>query len=374
MKKTVLAHLALSVTVAVSVTCLPRVAIGQSITKSLEGGVEEGSSINLVGWWQKRCCNPCDSCSQCPSAVSAAQPSPIEPAPEGQAPSEPSFDLASATAPAAAAPALAPGMIGDSVHSLLEGRVISRYKMADNESPIPRNRVFGSFHHFGDAYLSGLDLNRSIFGVERTFMDGMCSFELRSSLASVQNENRTDFGNLVTTFKGLLYQDCQTALAAGVSMQWVVDPPAGYPRGNHIVSPYIGYVLTNASGRTFLQGFEQLDVPFDSDDQLLLHSDIGVGHWLYRDPCRTISGIAPMVELHLYTPVGGNPSGDLLGLDLQDALNLTLGVVFAVGDSANVTAAFNPPLSDKDYDYEAQIQFNWFYGSAGRYPYGRWLR
>ena len=54
-----------------------------------------------------------------------------------------------------------------------------RWKYADNNSPFPRNRVFYNFNHFHnavrDVFGEERNVNRSLFGIEKTFCGGLTS-------------------------------------------------------------------------------------------------------------------------------------------------------------------------------------------------------
>src|SRR4029078_9797119 len=101
-------------------------------------------------------------------------------------------------------------------------------KIADNSSPLPRGRAFINYNYFSDAIRTSstggpngnlsntLNVNRYTFGWEQCFLDGMYSLEVRvpfsPTLDSTQTflenaDSGTEFGHVVGTFKGLLYQD-----------------------------------------------------------------------------------------------------------------------------------------------------------------------
>ena len=95
------------------------------------------------------------------------------------------------------------------------GGVVGKTKLADDNSPIPRDRVVFSYDQFNSVPLTpnGFDVHRYAPGIEKTFLDGCASVELRlpfaSTLSSVgtldgSTPRDTEFGNVNLTFKGLL--------------------------------------------------------------------------------------------------------------------------------------------------------------------------
>jgi hypothetical protein len=375
-------------------------AAGNSAFAQSKGHVRQvGFFGNLFG---------CKSCQTIPSYES--YPTVISPAPTSATPAQPSqpsqpsdpsapaqlppasqdssmLDLAAAFDAAAASGFSAPNMLGDMspFHGSFSGsaasfqvrqRAAQRYKVADNTSPIPRTRAFYVYNYFSNAFATDGDLHRNVLGAELAFLDNRASIEIRQSLNSIDNLGNgfdgTEAGNLVAAFKAVLFQTEDFLFSSGLSVGFPVGPtPDGFPGGNGIIAPFVGYLYQPTGADYFVQGFNQVDLPTDGDDQSIIHTDIGAGYWLRRNAYDSlITGIAPTVELHLYTPVGDAPSGSLAGLVYDDVLNLTSGVTFVIGDSATFAVAFGLPLSERDdYDFEAQAQFNIFWGGGAR-PYG----
>jgi hypothetical protein len=138
-------------------------------------------------------------------------------------------------------------------------------------------------------------------------------------------------------------------------------------------------------------------------DQTLMHMDIGTGYWLLRDRSRTwLNGIVPTVELHytttlnnaalvnlpndpssiatptgLRSPAGQNaqapvvtevfPGSPTVGntRNRLDIVNLTVGTTFVIANQATVATAVALPLRGGDnrtFDWEFQLQLNWYFG------------
>ena len=93
-----------------------------------------------------------------------------------------------------------------------------RVKISENNSPIPRDRIFYSYNGFDNAipdFIGNtlIDVQRHTPGFEKTFLDGMGSIELRTPVAYTQNSNvflngggplkATEFGNISLALKML---------------------------------------------------------------------------------------------------------------------------------------------------------------------------
>jgi hypothetical protein len=293
------------------------------------------------------------------------------------------------------------------------------FKISENDSPIPRNRVFFDYNHFQnaieDANFNSRNLDRYSFGIEKTFFCGNCSVELRvpvlggldatQSLQPGSDIMGTELGNIPLVFKSILRRWDRAVLAGGFD---VTFPTAGEAKlldsnGNEQIivsndafhiSPYLGY-LWEPNPCWFIQGFAQVDfnangnavftrqVPVVTgpttmvksgtyNDQNLLFMDLSVGRWVYRNPCaKVLRGIAPAVELHYTTTLqdtdvvngqylqsGRNPNQQVLNpLNRVDLLNLTAGLHFQFGGNSLLTVAAAAPLRiNDDAEFDAELQ------------------
>ncbi len=319
---------------------------------------------------------------------------------------------------------MAPSMIGDSYFGGLISvtgagnesiRLISvpiaggdrRFKIAENNSPIPVDRVFFNYNHFQDALQTASgsrgNLDRFTFGVEKTFFCGRCSAELRVPFASGLNSDQsyalgspltgTEFGNISFALKGIVRQTKTTVLSVGLGMVFPTgDDGRVIDEDNEVLTmvkneafhlqPFVGYLWTPGPC-WFLEAFAQLD--FDTNgngvvrpagannslqrvgvlqDQNLAMLDLTVGRWIYRNrKAKWIRGIAPMVELHYTSTI---QDADFVGLvgnryNRMDALNITGGLHFQVGARSQLRVAAVAPLrtgSDAFFPAEVSVQFN----------------
>jgi hypothetical protein len=296
------------------------------------------------------------------------------------------------------------------------GGNVGRVKIAENNSPLPRDRVFHNFSYFDNVSLvsSGVNVNRFIPGFEKTFFDGIASVEMRFPFATtldsviiadgVTDTSNLEFGNIGIPLKVLIYQNPSLAFSAGlqVSLPTADDTHVQLANGTPLVRlendsvhlmPFVGLLLT-PDDRLFMQGFVQVDadtrgssvsvtnfagglVPVGRlDDVTFLYVDLGMGYWLHRsNSSRGLTGIAPTLEVHFNSSLGDSPSLDSGPLRIAspgggvDIVNLVLGTMFEWSQNTTLTLGFATPLStgfNQDFDGELRVIFNHRFGPQTR--------
>jgi hypothetical protein len=291
-----------------------------------------------------------------------------------------------------------------------------RAKISEDSSPIPTDRVFIDFNHFDSAALTLdghiIDVDRSAFGVEKTFFGGSCSIEVRvpiitgvraneSDPVAVDGNEGTALGNISVTSKYLFAKSDTWASSVGLTVDLPTGPDVSDTLGQFELTsvkndsvhlePFIGLLLA-PNGRLFSIGYVQFDAaangspvtsqyfggPVYNDgrfrDPTLMHIDISVGYWLYDRRTESlsslghglwISGIAPIAELH-YTTSLESFSQHVASLTSEyageDILDVTGGLSFQLAPLSNLTVAACVPLRtaprDRAFDSEAIVQFN----------------
>ena len=291
-------------------------------------------------------------------------------------------------------------------------------KIGENNKALPMDRVYFVYNGFQQAITTTttngpisttnrLAVNRYMLGVEKTFLDGAASLDVR--LPFVGGYRASDpgnyalssgnLGNLSLTLKGLLYRDEQLALAAGAALalptgsdlSGTVAGQAFTLRNNAVhLLPYAGF-LSTPGDVNFFQGFVQLDFAANGNDlalgplatkagtftqQNLLYLDFTAGHWLFRDldSGRRLEGVALFGELHYTSTIGnaqrlnftGNGFNGALGslTNHLDFLNLTSGLHFQLGPLANLRVGAVVPLRtnpNRQFNSEVQVSFNRFF-------------
>lgn len=270
------------------------------------------------------------------------------------------------------------------------------FKIAENQSPQPQNRVFFTFDYFTDlngalnrrfeAPIGNLLAYRYIFGFEKTFDDGRGSFGARLPLDQL-TANSTISGNfakpggtstalndLSLFTKYVLKADPETGslLSVGLEMTLPTGPSqfagAKYIQGirSTEIQPFIGYLLIR--DRFYLHGFTSLSVPSSVRDVTMVYNDIGVGYFLFRsdDPDNFITSVAPTFEVHVNSPLthrdwfnANDPSGT------ADVVDLTYGVNVGFFRQSVLTFGWVTPVTGpRPFNYEAVLLLNWRFGRS----------
>lgn len=381
--------------------------------------VSHGSAISHGNLLQAShgCPCPCP-CPPCPSPAPAEGEGEDVPAPEDDMPEV--ADMVDQAIPAGPQSAV-PNVIGDSISGFGScgvlftpfGDAISvcpsggrKFKITENTSPIPRDRLYYNFHYFDNAFAasiggvnSDIDVRRHELGVEKTFWCGLASIEvmvpfsntIKSELdASDADLTDTEFGNVNVALKGILYQDCcGKTLSAGLGVDIPTADDVTFTDGSFFfelenevftLSPFVGWQVARPCCNLFTQGFVQLNVPLSDnpitaddgsgafersvDDLLRVNIDVSVGYWLRHDCCG--NGLALIGELH-YTrsledeEIVLDPSDNVLfQQDEIEILNATAGVTMVHGCWDVTPAIVVPLLDDPDrfFDWEAAVYVN----------------
>jgi hypothetical protein len=285
------------------------------------------------------------------------------------------------------------------------GGAVRRVKVAENNSPIPRDRFIFNYNFFNDVIGGIGDVNRYGFGFEKTFFQESSSVEVMLPFASTLDANQiaggtlakgTQFGDLSIILKTILFEgdDCLIAGGVGLTAPLGDDARVFTPTGEQIINlqhesihvqPYLGIVDSCESG-WYWHGFLQLDVDASStavsadltgvnlqpigmlQDQTLLFLDFGVGYWLTNPELGT-PAIVATAELHYATPLQDADIVSTSGLNITsatnrfDVVNLTLGASILANESFTVRPAMVIPLSGGDndqFDFEAMVQMNFW--------------
>jgi hypothetical protein len=295
------------------------------------------------------------------------------------------------------------------------------FKVAENQSPLPEDRVFLTYNFFGDVrgpavpqpnvaagpqlLLLGnsslgasavavpvvrpvqADINRGVFGFEKTFLDGTASVTLRLPLFTMQADggfSQHDLGDLSLLFNYAFYLDRDTGnvVTSGLMVtlptgphvltldgdiqqalqQAVLGNGANFDRFESNIHPVLLQPFVGARwnfDRCYVLGFSSLMVPTDARAPTILFNDVGAGYRLYQGTAdRAISAIIPTLEAHLSTPLRRSQATD--PLILPDTLTLTAGVHIGLfGRSMLTIGVVTPVTGPRPFDVEAVAQFNY---------------
>jgi hypothetical protein len=270
-----------------------------------------------------------------------------------------------------------------------------RMKASRNNNILPQDRLFIDYS-WSDAALfdAATDvrthgLHQTIFGIEKSLMNGLCSLEVRLPMvdgySSVQNAVidqpaglGSEFGNMYVGGKAVLLGDSESTLTAGIGLTLPTGNSTDYSVGGNTtaeidnqaiyVKPYIAY--SRKHGATFFQLWTELDVAAGGDDlsfggtfrgtyqqQNLVSVDMQLGRWLFYNPSKAgwLQGIAPIVEMH-YTSTMNDTDRVSIGQNYTNPFNqmdfwsVTMGTHMQVTNHSNLRLAASLPLHDGPRD------------------------
>lgn len=249
------------------------------------------------------------------------------------------------------------------------------YKIADNESPRPVNRVFFSYNYFNDVNgringpdIPRIDVHRETFGFERTFLEGDASFGIRVPLIQQTNSGALDFsdvGDLSFILKYAFINDYFTGNVASAGLVVTVPTGPDYVLVDGttldpvLIQPWAGFVWN--SGAVYVHGFSSVVVPTQGVDAVVLFNDLGVGFRAWDDAGSFITSITPTLEGHITTPLA-NRGFDECGVRYQDVVVITGGLHLGLGERSLLTFGAATPLTGaKPFSVEGIVQLNYRY-------------
>ena len=201
---------------------------------------------------------------------------------------------------------------------------IRGFKIADNQTPRPTDRVFSSFNYFDNvnrslnerlgAPIQNMIVYRQVYGFEKTFFDQWASIGIRQPIDTLNIQSSRQFpglggtssafGNLNVFTKFIVWQDKTGSLiSAGLAIDIPSGPNsfAGFPTilGKNVtdIQPYLGYIFTNG-GDWFVQGFSSIAVPTDAALPTMIFVDAAMGYYVYRNntPGSFLTAVVPTIR------------------------------------------------------------------------------
>ncbi|MBY0526356.1 MAG: hypothetical protein K2R98_23385 [Gemmataceae bacterium] len=277
-----------------------------------------------------------------------------------------------------------PGMLGDSLIYNVNARLSSgssslyvpypwfgAFKITDNESPRPQDRVYLNYNSFARVAneINGpgapnFHVNRETFGIEKAFLDGAVSFGVRLPLIQLNGAdiNQSKYGDTTFIGKVALYDDCKTGnlISAGLAVTTPTGPDVTFSDGSShnptLIQPFVGGIL--AADDLYFQGFSSFVFPTDSVFATVWFLDVGVGY-VFRNSDRDglITGIAPTIEGHWTVPTGR--TGSRGESSVPDLFVATGGVHVLAGRNSDLTIGMALPMTGpRPYATEWIIQLN----------------
>jgi hypothetical protein len=304
--------------------------------------------------------------------------------------------------------------------------------IGEHNKALPVDRAYVTYNHYHNALkfravgtdpipapgvpfdtARDVSLDRFTFGLEKTLLSGWTSLEVRMPLTGgydfgfastsptgIVTAEGGEVGNVSLISKVMLYQEGCCAASAGLGLEAPTGSDAeariasiNYTIENEAVHlhPYFA-VLSRSEDDWFVHAFAQLDVPLNGNsvsfasavgppaagslgeyvEQMLLHFNFSLGHWLYRDPCAPLlTGLAGIVEWHYITALedtdvvaatlpAGFPPGATIDLRNRqnrfDVFNVTTGIHTEIAcDTTFRVGAVFPLLDGDDRFFDAEI-------------------
>lgn len=244
------------------------------------------------------------------------------------------------------------------------------FKIAENESPRPVDRVYINYNYFSglgeNDGSSNIALHRETIGFEKTCLDGNASIGMRLPFIESSGAGNvgSGVGDLDILLKYAVINNRETGdvLSGGV----VVTAPTGRSDlffldntniHDTLIQPWLGYIFNLDDW--YVHGFTSLVVPTDSRDETILFNDVGVGYWLYRSgQDQLITAVAPTLEAHVATPLDHRHS-TTDPIVLPDWVVLTAGCSFNLHQRSTLTVGVATPVTGpQPFDLEAIVQLN----------------
>lgn len=264
------------------------------------------------------------------------------------------------------------------------------FKIADNQSPRPVNRVYYDFNFFDNVWqsvnqrnqngINRVQIYRQLLGFEKTFWDGNASIGVRLPIntitadgqaGGVQTPTKTAINNFSVYSKFLFVKDdarklyMSWGLAGTIPTGPVNFAGASYVRNynNPEIQPFVG--LQKTWDKVYLIAFEAINVPFNTHDVTAIYNDYAIGYWAYRAQDKTsfLRAVAPTFECHVNIPLNHR---DVFNLNDKagsaDIVDLTYGLNTFFGKRTQMAfAAVTPVTGPRPFSIEALAFLNIYY-------------
>jgi hypothetical protein len=296
------------------------------------------------------------------------------------------------------------------------GGVVGLSKVADNNSPLPRDRIIFNYDYFNNVPLTvnGVNVHRFEPGVEWTFFDRLTSIQVTLPFAAtLSNDIQTngltsrdaELGDLHLVLKGLAYRSNTLYAGGGLAfdLPTAKDVNVIAPDGTTLIkvrnqavllTPYVAY-LWAPNNNFFFQNWYQFVIDTNGNtvqanfptfglenvgrihQQSLLQIDAQVGYWAYRsaDSQALVNSVAPFLELHYNTTMNKAETVEAGSLAVGSTtpnfseLNLSAGFLALVNNNFLLQVGAAVPLlgqNNRSFDYQIGIRGSFFFGPTAR--------
>jgi hypothetical protein len=233
-------------------------------------------------------------------------------------------------------------------------------KIAENGSVRPQDRVFGTYNYYHNV-LGIADVHREVVGLEKTFLNGNASIEVRApfyqSIAD-SGRNQAAFDDLTAIFKYAIINRDTAVLSLGIAVTVPTGPSyqplVGDSRDITYLQPFVGAYA--AKGNWYVHGFSSYLYPTDTVAPVVWFNDLGVGYYWARNG-RFLTAIVPTAEVHVTTPMNHRSESD--PERRRDTVDLTGGAHFYFGNRTSIGVAVGTPVTGpRPFSVEGLLNFN----------------
>jgi hypothetical protein len=247
------------------------------------------------------------------------------------------------------------------------------FKIQENESPRPVDRIFGAYNYFNDLRLNDgadrLDLHRQTIGFEKTFLNRRASFGVR--LPFIQTNGgflggESGIGDLSLIGKYVLRENYDRGNLLTLGAVVTVPTSSNFPNlgitsqfDTVVLQPWLGSVFNFEN--FYIQTITSLAVPTDSEQTTFLFNSLGINYRLYRSDSddATIRFIVPTIEGHLTTPLNNRTPSATSSIIFPDIFVSTFGAHVGLGRRTVLTTAIGVPLTGpRPFAFEGVLQLN----------------
>ncbi len=240
----------------------------------------------------------------------------------------------------------------------------SAFKMADNDSPLPVDRVFLDVNYFTDIFHGArptgspdLRLTRYLLGGEKTFLGGDASVEIRVPIFQFDDNaggsTTAMLGDITLISKFVLLRDSASGwtVSGGLDLTIPTGPGLAATQFNGglapvsvtdinttIWQPWAGFYYS-PSDQLYVHGFSSLAIPTNDNVPVVWFNDVGVGYHIYRTGS---CDIIPTVEAHLTFPFG-HEGVDSFPVGVVTTFDTILGVHVAWTGGTILTLGYGFP-------------------------------
>lgn len=279
---------------------------------------------------------------------------------------------------------------GNGTRSAAPPGFVRGFKIADNQSVRPVDRVYYDFNFFDNVWqkvnernqngINRIQIYRHLLGAEKTFLDGQASVGVRLPINTITangaaggqpTPTSTAINNFSVYTKYLFYTDTvnKIYLSAGVAGT-IPTGPRNFGGARYVqnynsfeIQPYVGY--QKSWKNLYLLGFEAINVPLNTHDVTTIYNDIAIGYYVYRAPQKTnlIQAIAPAFETHVNVPLNHRDVYNIRDrAGTADIVDLTYGLnTYFKGKTLLGIGAVMPVTGPRPFSLEAVAFLNVFF-------------